>query len=97
MRLALAAVLSSVLAATAAADPVDDYVRSQLKARNLPGLSLAVVKDGQIVKSQGYGLASLELEAPATAQTVYEIGSISKQFAADAILLLVEDGKLGAR
>ena len=94
MRLALAAVLSSVLATTAAADPVDDYVRSQLKARNLPGLSLAVVKDGQIVKSQGYGLASLELEAPATAQTVYEIGSISKQFAADAILLLVEDGKL---
>ena len=94
MRLALAAVLSLVLAATAAADPVDDYVRTQLKARNLPGLSLAVVKDGQIVKSQGYGLASLELEAPATAQTVYEIGSISKQFAADAILLLVEDGKL---
>ena len=94
MRLALAAVLSTVLAATAGADPVDDYVRSQLKARNLPGLSLAVVKDGRIVKSQGYGLASLELEAPATAQTVYEIGSISKQFAADAILLLVEDGKV---
>ena len=94
MRLALAAVLSTVLATTAAADPVDDYVRTQLKTRNLPGLSLAVVKDGQIVKSQGYGLASLELEAPATAQTVYEIGSISKQFAADAILLLVEDGKL---
>ena len=63
-------------------------------ARNLPGVSLAVVKDGRIVKAAGYGVASLELDAPATAQTVYEIGSISKQFAADAILLLVEDGKL---
>jgi CubicO group peptidase (beta-lactamase class C family) len=88
MRLALAAALASVLlAAHTAADPVDDYVRSQLKARNLPGLSLAVIKDGQVVKRQGYGLANLELEAPATAQTVYEIGSISKQFAAEAILL----------
>ncbi|MEO7275521.1 MAG: serine hydrolase domain-containing protein [Vicinamibacterales bacterium] len=78
----------------AAADRIDDYVRAQLKARNLPGLSLAVVKDGRIVKAAGYGVASLELEVPATAQTVYEIGSISKQFAADAVLLLVEDGKV---
>jgi len=78
----------------AAADPVDDYVRSQLKPRNLPGVSLAVVKDGRIVKAAGYGLASLELNAPATERTVYEIGSISKQFAANAILLLVEDGKV---
>jgi D-alanyl-D-alanine carboxypeptidase len=78
----------------AAADPVDDYVRSQLKPRNLPGVSLAVVKDGRIVKAAGYGLASLELNAPATERTVYEIGSISKQFAANAVLLLVEDGKV---
>ena len=78
----------------AAADPVDDYIRSQLKPRNLPGVSLAVVKDGRIVKAAGYGLASLELNVPASEHTVYEIGSISKQFAADAILLLVEDGKV---
>lgn len=76
------------------ADPIDDYVRSQLKPRNLPGVSLAVVKDGRVVKAAGYGVASLELNAPATERTVYEIGSISKQFAADAVLLLVEDGKL---
>jgi hypothetical protein len=48
MRLALAAILFSVLAAAPAADPVDDYVRPQLKARNLPDLSPAVVKHGQI-------------------------------------------------
>ncbi|HEX2442325.1 MAG TPA: serine hydrolase domain-containing protein [Vicinamibacterales bacterium] len=76
------------------AEPVDEYVRSQLTARHIPGASLAVVKDGRIVKSAGYGVASLELSAPADENTVYEIGSISKQFAANAILLLVEDGKL---
>jgi CubicO group peptidase (beta-lactamase class C family) len=82
------------LAVTASADPVDDYVRAQLGPRHLPGVSLAVIKDGRIVKAAGYGLASLELDAPASVRTVYEIGSISKQFAADAVLLLVEDGKL---
>lgn len=82
------------LVSTASADPVDDYVRSQLQSRRLPGVSLAVVKDGRIVKAAGYGLSSLELDAPATEKTVYEIGSISKQFAANAVLLLVEDGKV---
>ncbi len=92
-RTALTAALLS-LVSTASADPVDDYVRSQLQSRRLPGVSLAVVKDGRIVKAAGYGLASLELDAPATEKTVYEIGSISKQFAANAVLLLVEDGKV---
>lgn len=81
--------------AAAQGDAVDAYVRSQLAARRLPGVSLAVVKDGRIVMAAGYGVASLELHAPATERTVYEIGSISKQIAANAILLLVEDGKVG--
>jgi D-alanyl-D-alanine carboxypeptidase len=46
-------------------------------------------------QSKGYGKASLELDAPATATTLYGLGSISKQFTATAIMLLVEDGKLG--
>ena len=87
-----AAMLS--LVSTAAADHVDDYVRSQLKPRHLPAVSVAVVKDGRLLKAAGYGVASLELDAPATEKTVYEIGSISKQFAANAVLLLVEDGKV---
>jgi CubicO group peptidase (beta-lactamase class C family) len=75
-------------------DTLDDYVRTEMRARHLPGVSLAVVKDGRIVRAAGYGVASLELEAPATEKTVYEIGSISKQFAANAVLLLVEEGKV---
>jgi D-alanyl-D-alanine carboxypeptidase len=94
VRISLAAALLAALLLPAQADPVDEYVRAQLKPRHLPGVSIAVVKDGRLVKSAGYGEASLELDAPATPQTVYEIGSISKQFAADAILLLVEEGKL---
>ncbi|MDQ3168547.1 MAG: beta-lactamase family protein [Acidobacteriota bacterium] len=88
----LAAAVPSLFAAQG--DAVDVYVRSQLEARRLPGVSLAVVQDGRIVKATGYGVASLELNAPATERTVYEIGSISKQIAANAILLLVEDGKI---
>lgn len=95
MRTALLAVLAwTTCVSPAVADRVDDYVRAQLASRHLPGVSVAVIKDGRLVKAEGYGVASLELDAPATSRTVYEIGSISKQFAADAILLLVEDGKL---
>ena len=95
LRCFLSAVVQlALLLPSAWADPIDDYVRSQLAARHLPGVSIAIVRNGQIVKSAGYGLANLEHRADATPQTVYEIGSISKQFTANAILLLVEDGKL---
>jgi CubicO group peptidase (beta-lactamase class C family) len=89
-------ILASLIAAASLVPPdqVDEYVRSQLTVRRLPGVSLAVVKDGRIVKAAGYGVASLELPAPADEKTVYEIGSISKQIAANAVLLLAEDGKL---
>jgi CubicO group peptidase (beta-lactamase class C family) len=91
---ALAVVLAALAAQPAAADPVDDYVRAQMKARRIPGLSIAVVQNGRVIKAEGYGAASLELDAAATRDTVYEIGSISKQIAADAILLLVEARKV---
>ena len=85
----------SSLAPAARADAVDDYIQAEMKKQNIPGLSLAVVKDGKVVKAQGYGLANVELRVPATADTVYEIGSVTKQFTAAAILMLVEQGKVG--
>jgi D-alanyl-D-alanine carboxypeptidase len=81
--------------AAARADEVDDYVAAQMAKRHIPGLSLAVVKDGLVVKAKGYGLANVELKAPATEETVYELGSITKQFTAAAVMMLVEEGKLG--
>src|SRR6187402_1565230 len=95
MRLAAGPLLVAALAAAPlASDSVDTYVLAQLRARNIPGVSVAVVKDGRVVKAAGYGIANLELQTPATPETVYEIGSISKQFTADAVLLLAEDGAL---
>src|SRR5207247_1867157 len=57
--------------------------------------SLAVVRAGKLVQTKGYGKASLELDAPATTSTLYGLGSISKQFTATAIMLLVEEGEIG--
>jgi CubicO group peptidase (beta-lactamase class C family) len=76
------------------ADKVDDYIIAQIKRLHVPGASIAIVRDGHITKAQGYGFANLELRSPATKETVYEIGSTSKQFTATAIMMLVEEGKL---
>lgn len=77
------------------ADAVDDAIKAQMDKQHVPGLSLAVVRDGRIVKMQGYGRANVELNVPATPDTVYEIGSITKQFTATAVLMLVEASKIG--
>lgn len=76
------------------ADEVDRYVRAQLAERHIPGAAIAVVKNGRVVKTEGYGLASVEFSAPVTKETVFEIGSVSKQITAAAIMLLVEKGKI---
>jgi CubicO group peptidase (beta-lactamase class C family) len=78
----------------ARADEVDDYVGRQLRQLHIPGVSLAVVHDDQIIKAKGYGLANVEWNVAATNDTVYEIGSMTKQFTATAIMMLVEEGKV---
>jgi len=77
------------------ADKIDDYIIAQIKRLHVPGASIAIVRDGHITKAQGYGSANLELGSPAMKETVYEIGSTSKQFTATAIMMLVEEGKVG--
>lgn len=86
--------LTVLFAVTASADSVDDLVRSRMKERNIPGVAIAVVKNGKVVKQKGYGLASVEFDQPVTTDTVFEIGSVSKQMTAAAIMLLAEDGKV---
>lgn len=84
-----------LLTAGAWADQVDDYIRTVLAERHAPGAAVAVVKNGRVVKIKGYGLASVEFGVPVTKDTVFEIGSVSKQMTAAGIMLLVEDGKVG--
>ena len=61
---------------------------------NSPGCALMVIKDGAILYTRGYGMADLEHDIPITSNTVFYIGSVSKQFVAMCILLLEEEGKL---
>ena len=87
-------VLLLVAPVVAQADKTDDFVRGELKRQNIPGLSLVVIKDGAIVKAEGYGLANIKLKTPAKPETVYKICSVSKQFIATGIMLLVQQGQL---
>lgn len=59
-----------------------------------PGASVVVIRDGQVALSRAYGLADLEKRTPATPESNYRLASLTKQFTAMAILLLVQDGKL---
>jgi CubicO group peptidase (beta-lactamase class C family) len=61
---------------------------------NEPGCAVAVSQNGKIVVNKAYGLADLERDVPITPNTIFDAGSVRKQFVAAAILLLVEEGKL---
>jgi len=73
---------------------LDQNVPGYLAAYYTPGAGIALVENGELVWSQGFGLADQENNVPATAETVYQIASISKTVAATGILRLVEQGKL---
>lgn len=73
---------------------VDAIVAKALGKPGAAGLSVAIARDGKIVLSKGYGLADVEFDVPADAQTIFRIGSITKQFTAAAIMRLIEQGKL---
>ena len=73
---------------------IDHIAADVMKQRGVPSASVAVVQGGKIVYTRAYGLARIHPDKPATADMRYSVGSISKQFAAAAILLLQEQGKL---
>jgi CubicO group peptidase (beta-lactamase class C family) len=91
---AFAAALCALPPLAARADPADDLVAHAMHADHIPGLSLAVVKDGSVVKMRGYGWADVEQHVAATPQTVYQTGSIGKQFTSMLVMMLVGDGVL---
>jgi CubicO group peptidase (beta-lactamase class C family) len=78
-------------------DAVDRYIDSVMTARHIPGLALAVIKDGKVLKEAVYGLANVEHNVPVKKETVFEIASMSKQFTCAAILLLQQQGKLSVQ
>src|SRR5262245_56821299 len=56
---------------TGQTDEVDEYIQVEMRKRNIPGLSLAVIQNGDLVKIQGYGFANLEHDVPVTPDTVF--------------------------
>jgi D-alanyl-D-alanine carboxypeptidase len=94
VRAAVALVLLSFVASVARADQVDDYVKAQMKTFALPSVSLVILEDGKITKIGAYGVADVARGTPAAPETVYKIGSVSKQFIATGIMLLAQDGRL---
>jgi CubicO group peptidase (beta-lactamase class C family) len=71
-----------------------DKLFAQWDKPNTPGCALAVIKDGLITYERGYGAANLELAVPLTPSSVFNAGSISKQFTVMSILMLAQQGKL---
>jgi CubicO group peptidase (beta-lactamase class C family) len=72
----------------------DAIVKSAMHAHQIPGVCLGVIRDGHLIKSTGYGWANVELRVPVSAASVFQSGSVAKQFTATAVMMLVKEGKV---
>src|SRR5918999_4211445 len=88
----------TLLAGTASAQQppagFDAYIQRVMQTFTVPGLSVAIVKDGKVMLAKGYGVRRMGERAPADARTRFGIASNTKLFTATALALLVEEGKL---
>jgi CubicO group peptidase (beta-lactamase class C family) len=94
MKIVLAVLACAGFVGAVRADAIDDYINAEMARQQVPGLALAVLRQGQLVRAQGFGFANLEHQVPVHPDTVFEIGSTGMQFTAVAVLFLVEDGKI---
>ena len=73
---------------------VDAYIKSEMQKQQIPGVAVGVMRNGTIILAKGYGFANVEHQVPVTPLTIFQSGSMGKQFTATAIMMLVEEGKL---
>lgn len=73
---------------------IDALAERSLKAFNVPGIAVAVIKDGKVIHSKGYGLRSLKTQEKVDENTLFGIASNSKAFTAAALGMLIDEGKL---
>jgi CubicO group peptidase (beta-lactamase class C family) len=87
--------LSEALAANKSSlEGLDEFIVEQMKESNVPGLAIAIVRDGKVVHSKGYGFRDVEKRLPVTLKTLFAIGSITKSFAVVSLGALADEGKL---
>ncbi len=73
---------------------LDEFIVEQMKEWNVPGLAIAIVRDGKVIHSKGYGFRDVEKQLPVTPKTLFAIGSITKSFAVVTLGMLADEGKL---
>jgi CubicO group peptidase (beta-lactamase class C family) len=89
-----ASALLAMVPVPAHADALDEYVHKQMRQLRLPGVAIAITRGSKPTELRVYGTADLENDVPVTVDTVFELGSLTKQFTAVAAMILVEEGKL---
>ena len=93
----LYSLLATLLVTTGAAaqsDRVDEYMKAEMQKNPIPGASVVVMRHGKVLHHGSYGVTNLELGTPVTPATVFSLASVTKTFAATAVMQLVEGGKL---
>jgi CubicO group peptidase (beta-lactamase class C family) len=99
LRLALTLVVTFVSALGQNPDShfgaVETYVKGEIDRQHIPGVALLVARDGKIVRAQGFGFSNLEHRVAVKPETIFQSGSVGKQFTATAVMMLVEEGKIG--
>ena len=94
LRVVLALAGNRLAAADEVDGKVDAFVQSELQRQHIPGAAVGVYRDGKLTRAQGYGLANVEWDAAVTPDTIFQSGSVGKQFTATAVMMLVEEGKV---
>lgn len=73
---------------------IDRFVNTAMSTRQIPGVAVGVYSRGQILLAKGYGMSDVELSVPVKPETVFQSGSVGKQFVSAAVMMLVEQGKI---
>jgi CubicO group peptidase (beta-lactamase class C family) len=73
---------------------IDSFITTQMAHQKIPGLAVGIYSRGEILLAKGYGQANVELGVPVKPETIFQSGSVGKQFVSAAIMMLVEEGKL---
>ena len=76
-------------------DFVDKIVRAEMEKGKIPGVAVAIVRNGKPILMKGYGFSNLEHKVPVKPETIFQSGSVGKQFTATLVMMLVKEGKLG--
>jgi CubicO group peptidase (beta-lactamase class C family) len=93
--LALVAAPCTSLAQRSTVGDIDRFVAKEMARQHIPGAAVGIYTDGRIALVKGYGLSNVELDVPVKPATIFQSGSVGKQFTSAAVMMLVEEGKIG--